>query len=170
MNNAQSLAVKIAELLTHVSGLIIERKIVKRAKVYYSDGNLLTNLGNNVHFELYSFDKGNPVFSIDTKDKYSGPIFENGKPDFDHALPHNFERRVDVWVNHFSLSYNWQNDYRITQLDNRGHAQNEAYLDAIDDIVRYSDAVQIFKSGDLDYGIRMNKVMKRIVRTQDEMY
>lgn len=170
MNNAQSLAVKIAELLTHVPGLIIERKIVKRSKVCYSDGSLLINLGNDVHFELYSFDKDNPIFSIDTKDKYSGPIFANGEPDFDHALPHNFERHVDVWVNRLSLPYNWQNDYRITQLDNRGHAQNKAYLDAIDDIVRYSDAVQIFKPSDLDYGIRMNIVMKRIARTQDEVY
>lgn len=169
MNNAQSLALKITDILYPVPSVIIKRKVIKRPDVNYSNGSLLVNLGNRVHFELYSWPIDNPVFSIDTVDRYSGKVNSKGDPLYDLDTPSDFKMSVKVWVNPLTNYYNWQSELACSVM--HGFVRDETFLKNVNQIVRYSDAVKSFKASDLDWANTVGKELKRIWRTQqDDIY
>lgn len=75
MDNGKSLALEIAKVLNNVPGLLIKSWVKSRKPIYKPNGELLINLGNDAHLHLYSQEFDNPVFSIDTHDKYKGPVY-----------------------------------------------------------------------------------------------
>lgn len=165
MNNAQSLALKIIDILRPVPHALIEKSVVKRPEINYSDGSLLVNLGNRVHFELYSWDRDNPVFSIDTTDAYSGKLDRNDHPLYDLDKPSDFKMGVKVWVNPLTNYYNWQSDMAARKIAD-GFVHDKTFLKDVNQIVRYSDAVETFKASDLDWANTTGKELKRIWQAQ----
>lgn len=162
MDNGKSLAFEIAKILNNVPDLLIKIWVKSRKPMYRPNGEVLISLGNDAHLHLYSQEFDNPVFSIDTHDKYKGPVYidkyDVSHPRFDSARPSDFEKRVDVWINptcsYFDLKYG-----KLMGSVFNGHVRDKRYLKGVDDIVRYTDAVKMFKPEYLKWAVNVNKTI-----------
>lgn len=169
MDNGKSLALEIAKVLNNVPDLLIKSWVKSRKPVCRPNGEFLINLGNNAHLHLYSQEFDNPIFSIDTHDEYKGPVYidkyDVSHPRFDLAKPSDFEKRVNVWINptcsYFDLKYG-----KLMSSVFNGRVCDESYLKGVDDIVRYTDAVKMFKSEYLKWAVNTNKTIWNIQREE----